>query len=117
MSANPLLFVYGTLMRGEPAHGLLAGSPFLGAARTEPGHALVDLGAYPGLVREGSGQVSGECYAVTTADLERLDAYEDVPSEYVRGSVRLEDGREAQAYLLVRADAAPRIASGSWREH
>jgi gamma-glutamylaminecyclotransferase len=116
MDAPHLLFVYGSLLRGEGAHGLLPTGAFRGTVRTEPGHALVDLGAYPGLVCEGSGQVVGECYAVSAADLERLDAYEDVPNEYVRTLVRLEDGREATAYRLAVPSANRRIASGNWRE-
>src|SRR5262247_268566 len=59
-----LLFAYGTLMRGYPLHRVLA----RGAAYLGPGNirgALLDLGAYPGLV-EGRGAVTGEVY--------RLDA-------------------------------------------
>ncbi len=40
----PLLFVYGTLKRGERANRLLSGQRFVGAAETEPRYRLVDLG-------------------------------------------------------------------------
>lgn len=113
--APTLLFVYGTLRRGEPAHGLLVDARPFGVARTEPRFDLLDLGEYPGLVRAGSTSVVGELYAVDERLLATLDEYEGVPEPYVRELVSLDDGRRAIAYVLVRRPAdAPRIASGDW---
>jgi gamma-glutamylcyclotransferase (GGCT)/AIG2-like uncharacterized protein YtfP len=76
------LFVYGTLMRGGVRHHVLAGQRFLGEARTHPEFALLDLGAYPGLVRreEGGRAVFGELYEVAASLIERLDRIEGAPS-------------------------------------
>ncbi len=94
------LFVYGTLMRAGANHALLAGARFEGAARTAPGFALVDLGAYPGMVRSGAAAVAGELFRVDRATLDRLDRFEGHPHLFRRARVPLTDGRPAFAYLL-----------------
>ena len=82
----------------------------MGTAWTEPGYRMVHCGAYPGLVRaeqgeQGSGEpVCGELYRVDEVLLAALDLFEDAPNEFERESIRLTDGREAQAYLY-RGDA------------
>src|SRR5690606_17187013 len=75
MSSTHLLFVYGTLRRGFHHHGQLRGARFLGVVRTRPGYALVDFGPYPGLV-EGARAIVGELYAVPSALVPALDAFE-----------------------------------------
>src|SRR5262245_55703141 len=71
----PLLFVYGTLMRGEPAHRLLLGRTTF----VEEGHTdglLLDLGQFPGVI-EGNGRVAGEVFRLDRPELlETLDDYE-----------------------------------------
>jgi gamma-glutamylaminecyclotransferase len=112
-----LLFVYGTLLRGEVNHGALRSARFLSEARTEPRFELVDLGAYPGLVRGGSRSVAGELYEVGRALLVELDAFEGHPDLFRRARVLLEGRARAHAYLFPRERAAgvPRIESGSYR--
>lgn len=108
------LFVYGTLMRAGGHHGLLGGAPFGGAACTGPGFALVDLGAYPGMVRAGTAAVAGELFRVDRAVLARLDRFEGHPHLFRRARVPLADGREAYGYLLdpVHAEGLPAIPAG-----
>ena len=116
-SARVLLFVYGTLMRGEWAHGLLSGSSFVGEATTAPGHALLDLGSYPGMVREGDGAVRGELFTIEAALVPKLDEYEGAPELFERAVVELADGTKALSYLF-RAGASAataRIPDGNWR--
>ncbi len=117
-SGRHVLFVYGSLLSGEANHGMLAGAQFLGEATTAPAFELVDLGAYPALVRGGTTAVTGELYAVTTPLLARLDEFEGHPDLYQREAVQLEGGRKAQAYFMdpVRARSLSRIASGRWRD-
>ena len=113
------LFVYGTLLSGLPNHGWLRGAPLLGAATTADAWRLVDMGGYPALVdAAGATPVAGELYAGDDALLAHLDVLEDVPDLYRRASIRLNDGMEAVAYVLVagRAPAhAPVIDHGDYR--
>jgi gamma-glutamylcyclotransferase (GGCT)/AIG2-like uncharacterized protein YtfP len=113
------LFVYGTLMRGERGHDLLAGATLVGEAATEPTFALVDLGSFPALVPGGETSVRGEIYRVPATQLAALDDYEGHPTFYRRTPIRLAGGARAEAYLIRPEQAAsyPRIASGNWRTH
>ncbi len=78
-----LLFAYGTLMRGEPAHDLLGDARWLGAADTEPAFTLLDMGDYPALLEGGTTRVAGEIYEIDASLLEALDRYEEAPEVYV----------------------------------
>lgn len=93
------LFVYGTLMRGEEAHGKLRGARFLGEARTRPRYGLRTLGDdFEALVQGGRDAVPGELYEVSLAKLLELDEWEyDI---YLRDYIYLEDGSVADAYVL-----------------
>ena len=62
-SAATRVFVYGTLLAGEPNHHVLVGEPnhhvlvgarFVAQARTEAAFELRDLGPFTGLVRDGA---------------------------------------------------------------
>ena len=114
-----LIFVYGTLLRGERAHSLLAGAGFRGEARTEEGYALIDLGSYPGLVRADGGRVVGEIYEVDAERLAEIDAYEGHPDLFRRVALSL-SGRgpisRAEGYLYAGefADGIP-VVGGDWR--
>jgi len=114
-----LLFVYGTMLDGEPEHALLAeqGARLVGPATTEPGFDLVDLGARPALVPGGTTAVKGEVYALSTAHLARIDVHEGHPLRYRRGAIRLSDGRVVEAYQIEadQARARRRIRTGDWR--
>jgi gamma-glutamylcyclotransferase (GGCT)/AIG2-like uncharacterized protein YtfP len=97
------LFIYGSLMRGEPAHHLLGSARPLGPARTAPGHRLVSHAGFPGLVADGPGLgvVVGELYFVNDSKiLTILDDYEDVFVLYARRPVMLDDGTDAIAWWL-----------------
>lgn len=114
-----LLFVYGTLMRGESAHALLGPTArFIAEAQTEPRFTLLDMGEYPALVEGGTTAVRGELYEIDAALLESLDRYEDVPELYERRSIIM-GGRDALAYVLhpELARGVGVIASGDWRAH
>jgi gamma-glutamylaminecyclotransferase len=110
-----LVFVYGTLLRGEVNNRLLDGAELLGSHRTEACYTLYDLGAYPGLSRGGRTAVSGEVYRVDEAVLRQLDRLEDYPRLYDRVLIPSPYGR---AWLYVyrgRIKHRPIIASGNWR--
>jgi len=113
-----LLFVYGTLMRGEGAHGMLGPSArFIGAARTQPCFTLLDMGEYPALVEGGATAVVGELYEIDASLLPDLDRYEDVPDMYARRLLQVGE-HQALTYVLhpELASGLRVIASGSWRD-
>ena len=113
-AAHELVFVYGTLRRGEANHGFLRGAKCLGMHRTERRYTMHDLGAYPAIVEGGTTAVLGEVYAVDNKMLARLDRLEDYPEEYSRGRVKTPFGW-AWIYLYCGApENGAAIASGDW---
>jgi gamma-glutamylaminecyclotransferase len=114
-----LVFTYGTLLKGEVNHHLLAQARFVAEGRTEPCFELFDLGSFPAMSTGGETAVLGEVYAVDDATLARLDRLEGHPSFYQRAKIRLEGGQEVETYLMDRARMRGRapIASGDWRAH
>ncbi len=100
-----VLFLYGTLRRGQPAHHRLAGQTFLGPAVTAPRYRLIDLGPYPGLVRDDAAglAVTGELWEVSDGCLAELDDFEGCPEQYTREAVALAGAdRAADAYFYAR---------------
>jgi gamma-glutamylcyclotransferase (GGCT)/AIG2-like uncharacterized protein YtfP len=120
MPGTVTLFVYGTLKRACRNHGAMRGAEFLGEAATEPAYLLVNCGSYPGLVRTGNGQagmaVRGELYRMDEARLAELDRFEGVGLEYVRETIRLADGREAQTYLYALPATGLELYGEEWVE-
>ncbi|XP_012578669.1 PREDICTED: gamma-glutamylaminecyclotransferase [Condylura cristata] len=87
------VFVYGTLKRGQPNHGVLldgahGSAAFQGRARTLEPYPLVIAGEHntPYLLQlPGRGRrVAGEVYAVDEQMLRFLDGFEDCPDRYQR---------------------------------
>jgi gamma-glutamylcyclotransferase (GGCT)/AIG2-like uncharacterized protein YtfP len=127
----PLLFVYGTLMKGfREEWQRKVGAEFVAHGTIKA--SLYDLGNYPGarqFIAEPSVRVSGELYRLrdSTLALRILDKYEEFfPLEPKRSlfirkhvSVTLEDGRKrrAWAYFYNRAVAGAKlIPSGRFRD-
>ncbi len=111
------VFVYGTLLAGEPNHRLLARARLVTEARTKPAFKLRDLGAFPGLVRGCAHAVAGKVYEVDELTLAALDRLEGHPRFYKRTRIALEDGAVVETYLLApeQVEGRPVIDSGSWR--
>jgi len=97
-ASKPLLFAYGTLMRGYGLHAALArGVTSLGDGTVRG--SLLDLGRYPGLI-EGAGRVRGEVYRLDDPELlPVLDREEGYNFVRRRGIVTLVDGRRVSAWL------------------
>lgn len=112
-----LVFVYGTLMKGELHHTTIAHARYVRAAATRPAYDLVQIDYYPALIAGGTHRVPGELYEVDDQTLARLDRLEEVPDYYERLVITLDDGTEAQAYVMPRERAAhgKRIHSGDFR--
>lgn len=96
------VFVYGTLMNNGPNHQYyLQGQKYLGQAILS-GYALYNLGSYPGVVADKTGQVLGELYEIDLKTLSRLDILEGNGSLYIRQpvEVRIQDETvEAEVYV------------------
>ncbi|GEM_PF-126659 len=121
--ARVSLFVNGTLMRGEPLHGNLAGTRFIGPARTAPRYRLLSVGGlHPAMIPAGTGPaaaVSGELYELDLAQLQRVLEHE--PAGLGLGVVELEDGSRTLGILWTAQDmpesAADISSYGGWREY
>lgn len=120
---SPRVFVYGTLLRGEGNHGLLASARFIGAAKTRPEFSFHDLGGCPGLIADlppplSQQAVTGEVYEVTVFTLRTLDRLEGHPTFYQRKPIELASGALVMTYILPLQFAnRPVIISGCWRTH
>lgn len=116
VTGTTVLFVYGTLKRGGPAHRLLAGQTFLGDAETDPGYRLYDLGRYPGLVKDPTTEssVKGELWAVSDVCLAELDDYESAPTLYVREAVPIRGRSERVETYLYNLAIPPGARSGDF---
>ena len=109
-----LIFVYGSLRRGQRYHALLRGAQFLAPYVTPPGYTMLDLGPYPGVVQGGHAEVTGEIYHVDDATLARLDRLEGVPHQYARVAIASPHG-DCWIYLYRRSSGSePVVGSGNW---
>ena len=101
-TGRTVVFVYGTLKRGERNHRLLAGQEFLGPAATAPRYRVADLGPYPGLVRDDRNglAVVGELFAVSECCLGELDDFEGMPDLFVREPIEIDGRADVWAYYL-----------------
>ncbi len=104
-----LVFVYGTLMKGEQHHEVLSSQRFVGPMRTRAEYDLVQIDYYPALLEGGGVAVQGELYEVDDATLAELDELEEVPIYYLRKAIELEDGTQAETYIMPRE----RVEGGS----
>ena len=97
-----------------------AGSKFLGEATVKG--TLFDLGDYPGLLLDTSGQtVFGEVYEVDTETLKELDEFE-ATADYRRFQTTvsvMETSINCWVYCPdpERCEGLPRINSGDWIEY
>jgi gamma-glutamylaminecyclotransferase len=108
-----ILFFYGSLKRGWQNHHLIADQHYLGAAVTEPRYRLIDLGTYPGMIRDDADGVAvkGELWAVGPRCLAALDEFEGADGPYARAAVMVAAREGAQAYLW-HGSVPPGVRSG-----
>jgi gamma-glutamylaminecyclotransferase len=107
-----LLFVYGTLKRGQANHALLGRSPLLGEWLTAPKYTLYDLGSYPAVTLEGTTAIYGEVYKVSEKILLRIDRLEEYPLWYDRQLIPTRWG-ESWIYLMPSCCGVI-LGSGCW---
>ena len=112
-----LVFVYGSLKRGQTNHSQMDGCAWLGEAELS-GLALYDLGPFPMAVPAGpEASLQGEIYRVDAAQLARLDRFEGAPRLYERQRWQLSDGRAVWVYVgrAWQVRHVRRITSGCWQ--
>jgi gamma-glutamylaminecyclotransferase len=116
--SKTVLFVYGTLKRGQKSHHMISSQEFLGEATTMPLYRLYGLGWHPGMVldTENGLEVKGELWAVDDATLAKLDEYEGVAeSWYIRDDVAVRDHFEnVQTYFFNQKILPGTISGGEW---
>lgn len=114
-----VVFVYGSLKRGQPANRLLSRSTFLFEGWVS-GYRLIDLGDFPGMVRGDEGDlVSGEVYEVDDEAMRVLNTYEGDCYRLEHVSINDSHGRRMYGCSYVFLDPeqfkhSP-IADGVWR--
>jgi gamma-glutamylaminecyclotransferase len=106
-----VLFVYGSLKRGQPNHQELKGARFIGAERTAEAFALRLIAGYPGLV-SGGRAILGELYELPLQTLSELDEFEG--EGYLRREIELASGARAIAYLACAPEAGTPLAASEW---
>jgi len=94
--AAELLFVYGSLRRGQSAHELLHG------CSRQPdgvlmGFELIEHDGYP-MLQPSDQAVTGEVYGISPARWQAIDAWEEAPEVYQRARRQLQDGRLVWVY-------------------
>jgi len=113
-----LVFVYGSLKRGQGHHDQMRGCAWHGEADLN-GLALYDLGPFPMAVpsSDPTARLQGELYAVQGTQLARLDRFEGAPRLYERQRWQLSDGRAVWVYVgrARQVRHVRRIPSGCWR--
>lgn len=110
-----LVFVYGTLRKGESNHHLISGCGFCGCYVTQPRYRMLHLGTYPGVVAGGFTAIAGEVYRLNARELRTLDRLEAYPRLYKRALIATPWGR-AWIYLYRGGRTHRRVLpGGDWR--
>jgi gamma-glutamylcyclotransferase (GGCT)/AIG2-like uncharacterized protein YtfP len=123
------IFVYGTLLRTETRHYILAEHGLTSVQPATVAGRLVNLGRYPALVLDDQGgSVSGECadMRLPAKTLARLDRFEDArtggdPGGLYRRTLvtaTLEDGQTRRVWTYVidtPPSGAAALPGGRWR--
>ncbi|MGC3967179.1 MAG: gamma-glutamylcyclotransferase family protein [Pirellulales bacterium] len=128
---SDLVFVYGTLKRGQRNHYFLDASEYLGTAFTDAKYRLIDCGPYPALVERPTDEplvIGGEVYRIDAATLAELDQLEDEGRLYRRALIEvlmIDGGACSQAPQTLQVwtyfwsgepDAFPPVPGSTWRE-
>ncbi|RLJ74391.1 gamma-L-glutamyl-butirosin B gamma-L-glutamyl cyclotransferase [Salisediminibacterium halotolerans] len=125
LNQHILVFVYGTLLKGEPNHGYLTEAACLEEHCCTNGR-LVDTGeGYPALIKDDYAAVKGELYAVTDSQLKninRLEGYfgENRANLYERKTLNVYSDSQtysAFVYLFENPGNLPYITENDWRAY
>lgn len=114
------VFVYGTLKMGKSNHPLLRDSAYLTDHETDPEFLMINLGGFPGVVRDGATSIKGEVYEVddeTLARLDRLEGYNENDSRehnlYTREVLEYSPIEDEPVYIYI-YNTNQIIKEGEW---
>ncbi|MCI0654301.1 MAG: gamma-glutamylcyclotransferase [Methylococcaceae bacterium] len=112
--------VYGSLKGGRYNHRYLSAATLIGRFHTAPEYTMINLGAYPAIIPDGSTAIEVEVYAVDSDTLRALDKLEEHPHCYRRTSVNIAS-MDVFIYILTNRETRGIknvkrriIESGSW---
>src|SRR5271170_6537591 len=113
---STLLFVYGTLKRGQRNHHYLAGQEFVGTDRTAPLYRLFDCGPYPALVEfpKNGTAIEGELWRIDDETLQQIQRLEESPKLYRMHSVAIAGWPAARTYIYQKSIEGLRDCGSSW---
>jgi gamma-glutamylcyclotransferase (GGCT)/AIG2-like uncharacterized protein YtfP len=94
-----LVFVYGTLKRGQRNEHYLRDAEFIGHFTTGNRYTMYDFGGYPAVCLRGRRAIEGEVYRVDKRTFRTLDELEWYPRFYQRIEIRTRYGR-AWMYIV-----------------
>ena len=96
------VFVYGTLMKGQPNHEHFLPNENEPISATVAGYVMYDLGSFPGIIR-GNGLVRGELYRINGQTLKLLDGLEGEGRLYARKPIQavIADGKRIRALAYI----------------
>ena len=106
-----LLFVYGSLKRGQPNHHELGPARFVAEVSTVPQFALRVMAGYP-LLAAGLQSIRGELFTLPTRHLSSLDVFEG--EAYERREIQLLDGRCATTYMARDPSVGDAFSGDEW---
>lgn len=115
VAAKSLLFVYGTLKRGERNHHRMGSARFVAHAKTEARYRVVDLGPYPGLLRDDATgfAILGEIWELDGKTLAELDEFEG--EDFRRALIALVNhGGVVEAYFFTGTVPAGSRTGNAW---
>jgi gamma-glutamylcyclotransferase (GGCT)/AIG2-like uncharacterized protein YtfP len=117
--------VYGSLMSGLHNHDYhLKDSKYIGQFESEPVFELLDLGSFPGLIKNGHTSVTMEVYEIddiTLAGLDVLEGYNSNSpqnSHYRREMLKTPYG-ECYCYIYnsKKSQSYKKVKEGNWKDY
>ena len=113
-SDRHLVFVYGTLKRGQRNAYYLAAAEFVDEFVTSDKFWMYEFDDYPAVCEQGSDAIHGELYRVTDAQFASLDELEWYPDFYQRIVISTEFGNAWMYVVRAELCQGRQRISGRW---
>lgn len=110
-----LVFVYGTLRRGQSNNRLLTDAQFISDYITGPDYTMHHNGFFPSVITGGKTRIVGEVWEVTDRIMSSLDELEGYPFLYNRTRIETPWGKAWMYYRKpVEVSQDPIVHDGDW---